>query len=37
MVVRGEAVWWSEGRRDVTWCQEYKVGDKGDGGHICDS
>lgn len=26
-----------EGRRDVTRCQEYKAGDKGDGGHICDS
>lgn len=28
---------WSEDRRDVTRCQEYKAGDKGDGGHICDS
>lgn len=34
MVVRS---WWPEGRRDVTRCQEYKAGDKGDGGHICDS
>lgn len=36
MVVRGEAGG-SEGSRDVTRCQEYKAGDKGDGGHICDS
>lgn len=28
---------WPEDRRDVTRCQEYKAGDKGDGGHICDS